>query len=71
MIAMNKRVCLSNDWVVIDYSKYPNELWCKRCNARQKYPEGDMSIGVFVAIGKAFIKLHKDCRVEKEGNENE
>lgn len=53
---------MKNDWIVVDYSKTPNELWCKRCGARQKYPEGAMPIDIFVAIGEAFINLHKHCR---------
>lgn len=56
---------MSCDWVVIDYSKLPNELWCKRCNVRQKFPEGAMAIDIYVAIIGAFVKLHKNCKERK------
>ena len=61
---------LKYDYIVIDYSKYPNELWCKHCNQRQSFPTGSMPIDMYVAFGNAFIKIHKRClnRKDKEND---
>lgn len=56
------------DWIVIEFSRLPNEIWCKRCGARQKYPEGAMPVDVWLAIGKAFTNIHKYCE-ESEGGD--
>jgi hypothetical protein len=50
-----------NNWIVINAEK--NELFCKRCGATQKYLL-PMSLDIFLAFGKAFVKQHKGCKDE-------
>jgi transcription elongation factor Elf1 len=61
-----------NNWVVIDYSKSPYTLLCKRCGKRQEYPYKDMPIDTIVAVWNDFIKLHKNCKenVNLEGSKD-
>ena len=53
------------DYIVIDGSKQPSELWCKHCNERQVIPL-PMPFDMYVALSKAFIKIHKRCLNRKE-----
>jgi hypothetical protein len=51
------------DYIVIDSSKYPNELWCKNCNAGLEIPKM-LPIDVYIAFSNAFINLHKRCKAK-------
>lgn len=59
---------LKNKHIVLDFSKAPNELVCNICLERQVLPVGQMRIDIYLAIGKAFIKIHKRCK--EKANEN-
>ena len=53
---------LKAKWVVVDSIK--NELRCKRCGDIQTIPL-PIPIDIFVAMSKAFVKLHKHCKEER------
>lgn len=53
-----------HDWIVLDYSKYPNILKCNHCEETQELPRGWIPVSIFLSINKAFIDLHKKCRKE-------
>ena len=58
-----------NNWIVINAEKYPNELLCRRCGAYQPFLL-PMSVDVFLAFGRAFLKQHKSCKeVENDGKD--
>ena len=54
-----------HDWIVIDISKYPTILRCKRCGEEQKCTRFPCRIEIYVALIKEFAKLHKNCKEKK------
>lgn len=49
-------------WVVMDYSKTPNEMLCERCHKTQVMPPGAMPASIMTAMMDAFLKLHENCK---------
>lgn len=50
-----------NEWIVLDYSKEPNEMVCEICNTRQKLPPSPMPMSIMLANLNAFERIHKRC----------
>lgn len=49
-------------WIVLKIDISPNELICERCKEKQVMPEGPIRVSIFLAIGKEFTKIHKNCK---------
>lgn len=56
------------DWVVIDASVQPARFRCTRCGTEYA-PTFPVEIGMFAAMGKAFLSDHSRCEERKEGEE--
>jgi len=54
---------INTDYIVLDYEKYPNELWCKHCDQRQVMPTASIPLSMYVAFTKEFVKIHKRCLI--------
>lgn len=52
---------MKNDWIVINCNNSINELICMNCETRQAVPL-PMPVDMWLAMNKAFIKLHKKCK---------
>ena len=48
-------------WLVIDYSKKPNELVCERCGDRYPF-QTPVRFSVIEGLMAGFTKAHKNCK---------
>ncbi len=51
-------------WIVIDFNQTPNDMFCKRCGARQALPER-MTADAMGALEGVFRKAHLGCTETK------
>jgi hypothetical protein len=50
------------EYIVLDYSKQPNEMICQHCKQKQVLPEGPMPFRIWEANLDAFFKIHRKCK---------
>jgi hypothetical protein len=59
---MERKMGNDYNWIVVKYDVEPNKLVCERCGKTKDLPPSPFRSSEFLAIGKEFEDIHKNCK---------